>query len=723
MAGSNFSDLDQQMLDTLNKQLANVSASAVKGSASVRDFAKEITHIAEAMNRIENKAILNPKNLEQTYDLVDQIKGKMLELGAPINAINDSLQEESLRLKGQLIDYSKLGVLTKLKYGWEKLSKDEIIGYTKKGKEFVPVLESQVSLLSKIRVTAAGAAGNFASWATSLSGISLSTAGIAAKVLEAWDAVNRIHAMSTQTNAQWAMGNQSIGEAKSLIMDLHKQFRISVDQSGQYVNNLAKAGFEKQELLDLSKDLLANETLYGQAIDGQVGSIKNLYLNYNKTTEQALDYTSAIRQIAKDMPGLSMEEVLKDTTELSDKQKLYNTNLLSTVGLYTTLMNKKIADSLGLKNISADFKKSLMSGLAGASASMPDEWKAFFGMKMGAKNELAGIFKFEGATELEKLPGVVAGITELAGNIKAGDLEALYRARELIAQSQLLSKENSTQLAKLMVAGETFSPEKINSFIKTAIEQQNSAKKLMEGQKEQREKDITRALQVAADLQSTTDKLSQDITDWMMENVIPALKAIRDAIFELISLNPLGSRGPAARAIRQHNIEAWDTGGRKAAKNALDPILRDDVVSSLDYDKKRKVLTGAQILSANVGSINLNKNKEIKDRVLAQLFGTGLDKADVSERSIKSRVFQNLTANYNPKIKTGMTQKESTSGALIELMEYVEQTNDFALAFDVLRRNIRISDLKRRTVKPGASYGGMSNSEGEVVYTSVKPVK
>lgn len=411
-------------------------------------------------------------------------------------------------------------------------------------------------------------------FATSTAGVQLSLVGIIALILEGLNVMRKIGAMSHQASVHWGNIGASAARANKTIWDIHTGFKKSVDESGALVIGLARTGFTSRDVattyksitkttreqVDLTNQLgvfqggvlssnikihgylkkqtqerqtqyglammfQARETEYGVSVSTQAKTVKELAMGFDISATGADNMAGAVMRSALAMHkaaedgtdignALSVEDVLADWAELSQKTRAYNTDLMGTLAIYNTLMRKDIAKSLGLGGIPAAARRDIAKTFAGMSAELADGWKAALG-EGGTPAE--AILNFESMGVGKQIESVANFVTK---HIGGGLANQILQTRKIL-ESMGVSKESQVYLARMLTSGKSDDIKKAAQMIE---KEKSAAEAQLKKEKEGQNNLVKSAQSTAASLTSLQDLLRQ----WIMDNVVQVLISIRD---------------------------------------------------------------------------------------------------------------------------------------------------------------------------------------------------
>jgi hypothetical protein len=376
---------------------------------------------------------------------------------------------------------------------------------------------------------------SFRNYASIVTGVTLSLGAALALLVEATNQTRKISGLSTLINTQYAQGGKSLHSTNSAIFSIHKNFKMAVEEVGSYITQIGRAGLKKEEVNKYAQELIANEKIYGEGIDSQVESINNLVGNYNMVTNEALNYASLVREVAKLTPDMSLAEITKDLKEMNSEQLMYNSNLFGTIGLFNVLMRKDIGKKLGLDKLPKEFKLGLLQGVTGAQSKLSYEWKAALGMSMGKgktpSEAISGFEKIKNPAEI--LKGVVDFAKKSAGG--SGTDQKLI-TRMIIDEIGVFSKDVTKKLMDSIDSGELNS-ENLAKIVKESTEEESANAAKAEKQGKTRDNNISATASALTQMQPVQDKIHQWLVDTLgalVPKLLHVLSIIRDYVVKAV---------------------------------------------------------------------------------------------------------------------------------------------------------------------------------------------
>lgn len=366
-----------------------------------------------------------------------------------------------------------------------------------------------------------------------LSGIQLSLGGIIALVLKLVDYSNLLSGYAAKANAHFAGGNKTLGQTQNLIFGIRQSYAISAEKAGEYVTTIARGGFNQRNLNKHAKEMISIEQITGQNVAQQVEYTKNLISNYKELGDRekdrlgsAMSYLGTIRNVAKEIPGLSMDEAVDDVQTLASKTKVYNTDLQTTLAFYKSLMRQDIAEELGLGDVPREIRKEFVHAVQGFSKDLDDGWKAFLGK---GDNPIERIFEFENLDAPKQFARVAEKIKEVTA--KQGGRQGEYMARQLLSQLNFTGAEVQKVVAKSFSDG-VFDTEKLKKIMGVIRREKDDIAKADAEYKKKRPQMIKEGISIARRMASTLEKIRQ----WVEGELLPVFNDIRSALYEISEL-------------------------------------------------------------------------------------------------------------------------------------------------------------------------------------------
>lgn len=436
---------------------------------SIKDQEKNINAVTYAQNMqkivglqmlVTNQNLTRESQKRIMHEMRNlEIQNEQLEVGyeaASLGSAKVKTTEEHVALLGaEMVSASALTKDAKKRLELEIAKANATEKYVKLGKDIVKVNEEDLKNSDVISKRRKDIADNAAKSAAGAVGLELSLGGIIKKLIEGYDATNRLEGMARQINTHWAQGNTFLGETQDRIQDLSRSFKVSIDVAGQYLRQLSMSGMQHKDMAYFAKELYAREVDTGQSIASQVATIKELRTEYGQTNQMATGFLEEVRNIQKTLPYMNLDEITEDLVSLGQNSKAFNLNLLGTIGMYKTLMrDSKALTATGLGALPRSFRKELGESLSKMSAEMPLGYKAFFGRGIeGTQTPAQAILAFEklGAQAggpFKQLSLVVDKINKVMPN--APREERTLMVRQMLGNLGIFSQNLIYQLSPLI---------------------------------------------------------------------------------------------------------------------------------------------------------------------------------------------------------------------------------------------------------------------------------
>lgn len=588
-------EMDAAKLFDVGAAMDRIGQSSVKTSAQIQEVQEALTMLADAKQKLQTGefTIIDP----DTVVGMQRVEESMKRAGINLGFINKQQKEWNAQTGKTIINYDDL---TRRERKLAKLQMDKL----KTSKEYVRTEQGLVQIGDRKQINASKTLKAFEnqgkklwSMAKSMASVDVSLVGIIALLIEAYNISTKVAALSRRTASSWGMGSDNIAKANATIWRLHTGFRKSVDEAGAFTESLARSGVSLEDISDKTTDIVSQQKLnagltilnlggikqssaiYKSALDSvrkmstskrteyRIGtllmandekrlisaadmnkSINALVNNFGVGQMEAYGFLGTVRdsaiELKKTGAAISIEEVVSDWSELIDKTKSYNTDLLGTLALYNTLINKDTAKKLGLGDAPMAVRREIAKTIAGFSNELEDGWKAALGEGASAA---ARILNFEDLLPEDQFVKMASFINK---HIGGSTEQAQYRARMLLKQMGFASTEARKFMAKSFVGGK-FTVQGLEEVKKTIKEQREAAVKLQEKEKADRQSLVASAKGIAVGLQS----LQAFITQWIQDNVVGILKDLISAIKELKdAIGDLFSGDPSRKLRREQNI-------------------------------------------------------------------------------------------------------------------------------------------------------------------------
>jgi len=633
--GENF-NLDVAAVGAWTESLKTArseSEGAMQNIAQIRDIMTDLQSLGK------NK-IISPEE----RDTAEELNRFLFQLGVPLKEIQ-RLQKE----------------ITSLTAEEAKNRKDvaEATGMASKSSG------KTVDSFKKINTTLKSAA-------SSVTGVQLSLLGILALFLKIYNESNRIAGMSKQIQGQWDTQNKSLKSATGLMGELRGNFKLSYDAIGEYLNSLAKAGMEQKDMNGLASELLGIQYAQGQSVADQVSKLQGLVNSFGLATDIAQDHLVLLREEAKTLGDegimMSMGEYVNTWTELVDKRKAYNTDLLGTTALYNTLI-KKAAD-IGLGQMPVALRQELSKTVAGFSAELEDGWKA----ALGEGSSIAGkILDFESLGVPEQFERFASFINEKA-SAYTGDTQKIV-VRELLKNFGFTSKEMQKAMSDAFTEG-AFNEKNLQNVMTTIREQRVSGETLEARAQDLRKKLLKAGSSIATNLTS----LEQKIKNYIHDELRPLVLRLTEGIEALVEVIGAG--------IKALNLRFPTKGEAKEAGEAiLSPIdtielLGKGLVShGKEIGREQIAATAAQLQS-----FAKPLSQELKDR---------LKGSDVVGQKAEMLRFQGFSGGYTESVGYHLMKLKQLDPNIIKNLAALEAQGKMNEAVALFERKLKEAIAKK----------------------------
>jgi hypothetical protein len=363
-----------------------------------------------------------------------------------------------------------------------------------------------------------------------LAGLDISLSGIIKMLIEAYDRMNRLGAMSRQVSSHFAGNNTHLRSINSSIRDISNSFKVSIDVAGAYVKQLTEAGMKYEDMQHFQKEMYGAELKSGHSLAMQLDTVKELTIEFGQNKMFASGFLESVRNLHKEIPYLSLNELNEDLLNMVRNSKAFGTSLLGDLGLYTTFMRKREKGDTTLGALGAlpqSYRRELVMGMSNISKDMSIGMKAYFGQGLGktpAENTLAyeklGAEKGGGFKQfqriMERLPNVVAG---------GAPADRELGIRRFLDNVGMFSPEVNKKLAEISAQHplEKADYERIMKEIEANTNKEAKDKKIIDQQRNALLKDST---EIADEMSS----LLYDIRLWLENVLLGIVESIRDAI-------------------------------------------------------------------------------------------------------------------------------------------------------------------------------------------------
>jgi hypothetical protein len=495
-------NMDPKVLEGLNKSMSSLSDQAKTGTMNIEHLYNTMRELANLKSKMgaEDVIQIDPTSKKHLSDLIKQMK----ELGVTKKAFLSMMKEEkglrdtSIKSVESLSRIEKAALEKK-----QKALKEEQTTRVRIGKNIVdigtkqqqqeaaqgPLQKAIVGHLKEQGRELVGLVKNFAA-------SNFSIGFIIAKTIELYNMQRKISGMAQQTAFHWGGGADNIKAAHGEINKLRLQFHISADEAGNFVKDLAKGGVnaaalsrhmgrtqtymnvlgvegKKNEIVmkkqaGIGELILANEMQSLMSRGDQHKYMQRIMREENVLSAEGLTVDEArsakwhnaftimrgiqegAEELRKTGSEITMEEFVSDVSDLRSLQRDYNTELLGTIGLYSTLLGKAkdikgvvgkdLIEGLG----SEETRKGIGKTIAGMGDALSDGWKAAI---MGSG--VQGIFDFENLEDPQKFKAVGQFIQKNIG----GSIETqLLTARKILSPLGFGTRE-SKKMAEWITTG------------------------------------------------------------------------------------------------------------------------------------------------------------------------------------------------------------------------------------------------------------------------------
>lgn len=362
--------------------------------------------------------------------------------------------------------------------------------------------------------------------ASSLTGIQFSLLGIIALFLKIKNETDRIRAYSTKIEAQWGSVNKEYRTGRDLMGSIQKNYKLSYDAAGEFLTSLAKGGMEQKEMNQLAEEMLSIEKLQNVAAADQLSKMSGLVNSFGLANTEAQNHLVLLREEAETLGEkgimMSMEEYVNTWSEMIDKTKVYNKDLLATTALYNTLIKK--ADQIGFDEVPVELRKDVAKTIAGFGAELDDGMKSLLGRGETIEDRL---LEFEGLDAVEKFKRFGEEVIKRTSHLE-GSTKKIF-LRKWMERANFTSKEMQKVMADAFSEG-AFSAENFQKTISIIQQERLSKEKMEERAASVREELLRVGKQVSADLVS----LETEIKQWVNNKLRPLVTDLTNAINDLI---------------------------------------------------------------------------------------------------------------------------------------------------------------------------------------------
>jgi len=438
--------IDKSGLMQIENGLKNIKAEAEQGIK----FKVDDTRIKKALDFLKQTQ-KQPLIGKAAQASVKNIQNELKKVGITQKQINDLS-------KKNVLQHSELSKMEKMGVWWSQQKAKHSKTYTYTDKEGTEHAIKRTTATQKA-VTATGYLANktmqagksAVGMAESISGVQFSLAGIVSLLMQFMNLQDRVGAMTRQVAYQWGGGgvNKNMGTASKTMGMLMRQFWMTADKANELAQSVAKAGVEEDQMYGLTKRMTAFQIQGGPAVGEQLTNVKELSKSYGTAQKGAWDLYKGVLTTTKTIPNMSMEEVSADVQNMVALTRNYNTNLLSTVGLYNTLMRDDIAAKIGLGGTSTQLRQNLVKAAAGFNEQMSDGMKAWIASGSSAEGALGDIFAMESKSAGDQLKMVFNKVrSEFGGQGGAQGKYMMRRGLEMVLKDSGMSIGDIRALSK-----------------------------------------------------------------------------------------------------------------------------------------------------------------------------------------------------------------------------------------------------------------------------------
>ncbi|MFA5132674.1 MAG: hypothetical protein WC444_05130 [Candidatus Paceibacterota bacterium] len=607
MAGDVFT-VDTKAFAQANESLKSMQGSTEKVRKGMGDVVSALQLLSKTQQEISKSAIVDPNASKVVADLRKQLE-----------AVGVQARTIAIASNKEVINYRQLGIMDKLRVMMLSAQSDKKKRMVMYGGQMIELaakenslLKASASLWNKSKQSITGAVRGVTSYATSMTGVTLSLTGIIALLLDIYNKSNRIGAMSRQITAQWGSTNTGMKTASRAMADLRSSFYMTVDAAGNIATSIARSGFEEKNLATIAKDAAAIELQHGIAVQDHAQQVKNLATSYGMTADSSSMLLHFVRETSKTVPYLSMQEVSQDMAELIHSTRAFNSDLLGTISMYNTLARQDIAEKLGLGKMPIDMRRDMIKTAAAFSQNLNKGLQATLGEGRTAAERILSFRKMETPEQFSKMAGF---ITKSTAGFKGAEKE--LATMQLLEEFGFNQDEMNATLAEAF-AGGGFEPENLQAVMDEIAASRKVAEDAQKNEKTARAKLYKDAGRIAYGLESLEDKLKRAIENSM-----------------------LGAAGWKDIQANLEKIASWALENiPKLFRDAVD--LLSNILDVLDFDKHdkniaegKKTIAGTMV-SEGFGATAKQALGQFK-RIETQLVGIG-PKGPVAMTNLQSLI-------------------------------------------------------------------------------------
>lgn len=668
MAGDTFG-IDPSVIQAAASSFQELQKNAANAATQAQMIEGAMEMVAKARARMGELKIIDPNEAEEVLKSVKQLEKELVKAGVTVNDLVKARRDEKRLIAGMLVDMEQLNKSGKRRVQQEAEALKEKEKFAKVDGQIVKLSDEDLKKRGKIVSAFKDQARSVTNYAQSMAGVQLSLVGIIALIIDLWDKSRKIGALSRQVVEQWERSPKALKEASSQLAQIRYGFKKSWDVAGQYVNILAQAGFEKEHILRLSKDIMAQEVLGRGTAQEQVQNIRALATNFGLTAEQSQIYLEAVKNVSRTIPMLSMGEAVKDWTELIDKTKAYNTDLLGTLALYNTLMREELADKLGLGDMPRVLRRDLAQTITGFSRDMEDGWKAALGEGRTAAER---IISFEEMNLGEQFARAIEFADKKTGGFFGK--EKIIASRKLLEQMGF-GREVAKELTDAMKSG-GLSTEGLRAFAMEFGKEREAMEAARKRAESERQNQIKKAMGVATGMTNSMDRLRI----WIESKLLPLFQKLIRSIDNL--------------------ADTFDVFGRRRAVH--------EAGKAAEERSKRTVMAGLAGLRAETTDMPKSQYSQTRDFILglkeSWLKGT-MDVAatrgsrfaadvpeDIRASAARSQITSTLTAKEFRRLSELIAQKKKEEALNMirkEIWEQIEREENIKIGVPSVKSRTR----------------------------------
>lgn len=489
---------DVGALQQAHEALKGMEGTGARTTAQMKSLQQAMALFAKSSKDMSKAAIIDPRAEGRIKALKEGLEKAKVTQEA-INKLSDH----------EVKTYEQLSLLEKMRVRRAADHSEQQKKMVLYGNRMVELERKKNVLVStgehvwhKTKDTVVSNVRGFTNMVTSAGGLELSLMGILMLFMKLKDQQARVGAMSMQAASQWEGSATAIGSAQKAMGALRGQFGKTADEAGEIVVSMTRVGVEEKGVTNIARELTAIQELHGISVQESLGYMAQLYKSYEATSEESSQFLRIARETTKTIPYLSMAEVSSDMMELTKSTRSYNTDLLGTLALYSTLMKKDVAKHLGLGDAPEAVRKDIVKTVAGFNEQLGEGWKASLGEGATAAARILNFEKMEPAEQLQKMAQF---ITEKTSQFTGDERE--FAVRQLLKQFNFTSNEMQKAMGNAFKSG-GFSAEGLKSVVGEVAGQREIIKKQQAEDKRSRQKLMKDASIVAQNLMGFEKKLA-----------------------------------------------------------------------------------------------------------------------------------------------------------------------------------------------------------------------